>query len=382
MPYIEGSLRRWDPAHCILPLARKWEARDMATRPWASLYRGLDFAAYGIDADGIEELVEERFFDAFPWIEHLSMAGGKVRRKGIDLLGREDVLCKLVSLDLSGVRLHASTFGALMGHVDDAPLRTLRLSHCALRDEHAERLAASPALTELRELDLSGNTLGYDAALAILEAGVALEAVDLHGSAISPDAMRALVGRPGLLASMLEGDTLTLAGAGMSDYAMAALLTSDVIRSVRHLKVSDNAFTLETCRALARCDALSELVSLDVSGHPRFDGRGLRVLLESEALSKLETLTMMSCAIRSLGRGALEDGLPALRHLDVKNNGGDNLSMEALRQLIAWPGFARLRTLRLQRLGETGSERRDLLGSASRANRPLVIKGPFSDQIW
>jgi len=255
-------------------------------------------------AKRIERLVQ---CPALAHIRELDLCGNDLGNGGVNLLIRSPHLSGLESLDLSfngigdgSVRVlaRASTFPNLkIVHLNDN--RTIAC-------EAVRALAESAHLSDLRTLDLSGNSVGDDGVRSLVGSAELgrLNRVRLHANRIGDGGIEALahsdllarmfgcegnldlrdnaVGPPGAKAladssTMIAARTLDLGGNDIRDVGVRFLAESEFLEGVHTLLLRQNRIGDAGAKALAHSPLMAQLAHLDVSSN-RITPRGVELL--------------------------------------------------------------------------------------------------------
>ena len=271
-------------------------------------------------------------------VREIDLSGNELGNRGPNLLARSPHLVRLDALNLGFTELGDKGLQALAGSPVFSPLRYLqindngRLGVPGLRD-----LAESPHLTELIELDVSGNSLADVALRPIFESPLAqrLHKIALIGNRLGDAGTAAFAGSPvfmrmaerdGLIdlrrvemgpagakalansQAMLAVESLDLEGNMLGDAGLVALAGSAFFKNLRVLSLRENRISDDGVRALVRSPLMKNLRVLDLTGNlitqdsadrlheasVKFDWRGL---LQLKVDSQLRT--------RPLGIGPL-----------------------------------------------------------------------------
>lgn len=208
-----------------------------------------------------------------------------------------------------------------------ARVRRLRLLDAA---PHAEKLAASPLLARIAELDLCGSDLG--------RAGVAALAKSPHFNAL---------------------EALDLGFNGLDDAAVVALARSPAFPELTALALNDNErVTGDGLKALAESPFFAGLTSLDVSGN-EIGEVGALAVVSSAPMARLRTFRANGNRIGDAGATALARSALVGRMLaesPVLELRGNAIGPTGARALAACPHLARCAHLDLSDnyLGDAG----------------------------
>ena len=182
-----------------------------------------------------------------------------------------------------------------------------------LDDAGAIALARSPHLTQLRHLDLAGNSVGVEGVRALLDAGWPLEHLDLSGNAPLDEAVVHALAEAGSLAGLR---TLRLSGLQLRPATIEALARSKQLGSLESLRLTScqlgpsglkrflaalrlpkltalsleyNELGDEGALALAMAPVSTQLTSLEL-GYNHITQKGVAALADSAHLGNLERL--------------------------------------------------------------------------------------------
>ena len=233
-----------------------------------------------------------------------------------------------------------------------ARARRLRLLDAA---PHAEKLAASPLLERVAELDLCGSDLGRAGVTALAKSPhfKALEALDLGFNGLDDAAVVALARSPAFpeLTALALNDNERVTGDGLKALAVASSAPMARLRTFRAngnrigdagatalarsallgrmlaespvLELRGNAIGPEGARALAVCPHLARCTHLDLSDNYLGDA-GIAELLRSPHLGALRVLKLARNQLTDAGVSAARDLFDAhfdrLRALDLSHN--------------------------------------------------------------
>jgi hypothetical protein len=254
-------------------------------------------------------------------------------------------------LSVEGVRLHADEGDGASLHVDEGAgaavlalgprLRVLRLRRVVLGKQAGAVTRALGSLRSLTELDVSGTDVaGEDLARSLpsLRWLQTLRLARAPGGAPAPAALRALSALSELRVLDLRGNSRPTAAA--LDAALASSLGSPGLRSLRTLCLADSGVGVSVVAALP---ALRGLRELDLRAAHLWDGGGLALDAALRALTGLVRLDLAEVSgVATLGRcaavlGALSalSGLRALAVDGLLDGGGDAALAAALADALA-----------------------------------------------
>ncbi len=131
-----------------------------------------------------------------------------------------------------------------------------------LSSTEVENIVKSPLLKNIRELDLTGNTLGNKEAkiIALSEMAATLSSLNLSSNNIGTEGIQALA-------------------------------NSEKIQNITHLTLGGNNIDNEGVKALAESQYLSNVEILEISSG-RIDDNGAQLLAKSQTLGKLKTINI------------------------------------------------------------------------------------------
>jgi uncharacterized protein (TIGR02996 family) len=237
----------------------------LAYSPWLARLRSLDLKLGELGAIPMRRLGESPHATG---LERLALPFGGVVPAGVEALVDSPLFPRLTELDL-----HNTDYAAPVGPMFAAAVERVsvpcRLEKLSLRStrfgpQDVEPLASSPALSSLKELDLS--ECSYDRMLG--EAGY-----------------RALVQSPHLR----QLHTLRLAKTGPQLGGLRALLESPALKNLRELDLSSNNLGKKAAELLAAAPALGELRVLHLNSNDLGD-KAVEALASSPHLTRLVLL--------------------------------------------------------------------------------------------
>jgi uncharacterized protein (TIGR02996 family) len=185
-----------------------------------------------------------------------------VRAKGEDFLrGAEELLrlCPLEGACLTEAREHLPE---LLQRTHLANLTTLDLGGNKIGDEGAVALASSPHLAKLTSLDLNMNEIGDEGAVALASSRhlANLTTLGLYGNRIGAEGAKALAGS----SHLANLATLDLRGNDIGDEGTEALAGSPHPANLTWLNLGRNGIGDEGAKALAGSPHLAKLTSLEL----------------------------------------------------------------------------------------------------------------------
>jgi uncharacterized protein (TIGR02996 family) len=199
---------------------------------------------------------------------------------------------------------------------------------------HDMRLfASSPLLPRLHTLDLSSNPLGVGLA--------ALGGVDLSALRVLKLGIAGL-DRSSLVEAFLSNRTLSnltelcLSGDGLGN--QGAISLTEVLHrnpcafpNLTALSLAGHGIMAAGCRGLAPYLANCPLRSLDLSRN-NIGHNGVRALIESGALDRIETLNLSRCSLDDEAARVFVEGVIRLKRLDLCGNNFSTPVRDALRE--------------------------------------------------
>ena len=230
----------------------------------------------------LSQLDPERYEDQV--LEYLSMKAAQLPKPLRDLRSMDELTeatevlaWPCFSLDLSRTHFTSDELEALVQSPLLRAVHTLLLEGCGLGDEGVQVLASSPHLNGLERLDLSSN-------------------------GIEEDGVRALLGAPAQLPNL------------------------------RSLTLAENPLALKGAEALAQCEGLSRLESLNLNHCTLYRYEGMRALASSPHVRNLRKLELVGNDINDKGARALAKSphLGNLRFLDIRTTEIGAKGLEAL----------------------------------------------------
>ncbi len=244
--------------------------------------------------DRLIELVQAR---SLKHVRELDLVGNELGNRGPSLLARSPLLGRLDALDLGFTELDDRGLRVLAVSPAFGGLRSLRINdNSRIGAAGLRAIAESAYLTDLTDLDLSGNGLSEASIRPLLtgppgsrlvrlsiarnrlgDAGIALFAgssvlgrmlvadswLDLRHVELGPTGTRALAAAPGLAGA----SAIDLDGNAIGDAGLAALAESPHVRQLRTLKLRENRISDDGVRHLARSPLMATVVHLDLRGN-------------------------------------------------------------------------------------------------------------------
>jgi uncharacterized protein (TIGR02996 family) len=199
------------------------------------------------------------------------------------------------------VRLSDGLLDALAALPRLSSVVVLDLCHNHLGDHGVARLLASPHLTGLRHLILSGNEVQDEGAAALARSCLPrLTRLDLSNNRVGDEGARALAcsGQLGALSS------LVLWGNDVGDEGAAALAGAPRRAGLRHLDLGSNRLGDDGLERLASSPHLAGLERLELSGN-RIGAAGYAALAAPGRLPRLGALVLGYREVEEASRAAL-----------------------------------------------------------------------------
>lgn len=304
-----------------------WQFRaehfDAAVQP--PLPPGVRWAPFGFERGIVTRLLVERV-DVF--LRHASAIFARAPITSLEIHTRDVSLTRVLQRpELARIRALKITLGRVserdIAALDDCPhlarLEKLAFVHRALDARGLHVLARSSILRRVRKLVLRSDFL------------------EEHGRPLV-DAFRDAPELPNVRALNLE--TNALPGAALADVLRP-------FTGVRELLLSDNPLSVEGAAVVASRPRLESVELSTTDARPE----GVRALVDSEGLRTVRALRLRDNALGLEAATAIaeKDAWPALEFLDL----GDNeLTDDALTMLFASPLFARLARADVRHQGE------------------------------
>jgi uncharacterized protein (TIGR02996 family) len=229
-------------------------------------------------------------------VRELDLVGNDLGRRGPDWLDASPYLGGLEAIDLGFTELTDRGLVVLSRSPTLGRLRTLHVNdNPGLRPAGLRALAESPHLTDLIELDVSGNALTDDALRPIMAGppGRRLRLIVLHGNRLGDtgtvefvhalvygrmaatgtlDLRRVEMGPAGARAiaespSLADVETLVLDQNSVGDAGLTAIAGSPHAKRLKVLSLRENRISDDGTRALARSPVMETLRVLDLTGN-------------------------------------------------------------------------------------------------------------------
>lgn len=172
------------------------------------------------------------------------------------------------------------------------------LTHLAVRgnldDTAVARLVEAPWVAQLESLNVGGNKVGPNGAVALAQSPnlTRLRSLALHSNKLEDAGAGAFAGDT----TLGRCQSLYLTANKVSDKGVRALAENRALRSLRTLVLGRNPIGDEGAHALAESRALVALRKLDLHGTDVSD-EGARALAGSSSLVSLESVDLRGCAL-------------------------------------------------------------------------------------
>ncbi len=297
-----------------------WTAHLTGLAVTVDFRRGIPDSAY-VDAAIFLEHGEELF-------KRLRVRRLRLRDPGPSMakLAASPLLAKVRELDLCSVELGNAGLAALVRSTHLKHLDALDLGFNGIDDAGMETLARSVNLPELTALAINDNDrITSDGLRAFADSPffAGLTALDVSGNDIGEHGIHAVIASR----SMARLRAFRVNGNPIGDSGIAALTGSPLIarmlKSNSTLELRANAIGPTGATALAACPALAACTALDLTGNDLRDA-GVAALLRSPHLGKLKTLKLARNQLTDSGVNAARDLFDALfdrvRVLDLSGN--------------------------------------------------------------
>jgi uncharacterized protein (TIGR02996 family) len=211
-----------------------------------------------------------------------------------------------------------------------APLWSFRIELAA---KVWPRVASSPSLERIDQLDLGNNRLDEAAAVLLLGCKqlVNVSKLGLGLSQFTPAALTALANNN----TLVHLKELVFCGNDLTDETFAPLASSPRLATVQTLGLPQNELTAVSMRALAQSPYTTRLRSLDMSSNPLGD-EGIRELCQSSLRLRDLNLHLVGMTDASSECLAKWPGLQSLRYLTF---GTPELSVVTAKAFAASPHF-------------------------------------------
>lgn len=324
---------------------------------------------FGLDPAISPPQLERLFKLPLPRLRTLELEGLDLGQPGAERLAA--MPWKLERLTLSAAKLGVKGTVILAGSKALTSVRVLGLSRNTMGPVGAAALATSPHLKQLVSLDLSSTASGARALVPFFESlalpslkALGLASCGLLGRAMEPlgaaktkalgqltelDLTDNLMGDEGLIALsrstvLTQVRLLRLAGNALEGPGLAALGQSALLARVEELSLEHNEFQDAGAKALAASKRVAALKVLSL-GHNRLGARGLEALLNNPALAGLEQVREgLNDTGSELARCFMASRLPRLLTLVL----GPETTTDALKEVLASQHLATLELLSLQ----------------------------------
>ncbi len=271
---------------------------------------------------------------------------------GTEAVAGCDLLRRLRGLDLANSALFDDPVATLVASPHLTGLTSLNLSGTAAAAGTLQALVKVAPLANLKVLNLCATLVGHHLTILIgAELPFRLEDLDLGGAYLNVNTLRKLTGWPGLAALR----RLSLSNALLRVPGTQQLAASPHLGNLRCLEVANCSIGVAGMQALAAAPTLAGLTALDVSGN-NLGVNGLPALIASPHLTGLTHLSLANTGMNSRGMALLASwpGLGRLRELNLR---GNELTDADLALLAASPYLGKLTSLDLanNQLGNDGA---------------------------
>lgn len=266
----------------------------------------------------------------------------RLRVRRLRLLDAAPLLPKLASspllagvreLDLCGAELGNAGLAVLAKSPHLRHLEALDLGFNAIDDAGVEALARSYMLPNLTRLALNDNDrITGDGLRALADSPhfAGLTALDVSGNDVGEGGVRAVVASRSMARLRSFRVNHNLIGDGGAAALAGSALLARALKDGHALELRGNVIGPAGAAALAACPALAACTALDLSDNYLGDA-GLAALLRSPHLGKLKTLRLARNQIGDAGASANRDRLGALlEHLAALDLSGNRLTRVGL----------------------------------------------------
>jgi uncharacterized protein (TIGR02996 family) len=315
---------------------------ELAACPYLGRLESLAFRGYFLRDRQLRELLDSPHLDR---LTALDLNGHGIETVGVRALAQSALLPRLRSLDLGNNRaVGDQAVRTLAATPGSAGLRSLNLANTNLTARGVNDLLGSPALVELRELDVSAPRtralLGFTERITGPTVLPNLTSLGIGHRFFGPEDLRRLLagrGAQGFVRLNLSDCSL--------DAAAAEVIAASSGGRLAVLDLSRNRIGPEGLQTLAEAPGLASLTELRVrENHVR--DTGAKAAATSPHLTRLKVLDLASNEIGGPGLRALAESpnVAGLRELDLSSN---YVGMAGVEALAGSPHLSRLRTLKL-----------------------------------
>lgn len=373
LAYAKENLRSWSPYTTSLSM-QCHEPERVASVPWLPIIGGVTLD--GFASHPVGQVVEQ--LTHLPPLAHLGIVGLSIRQKEFIEAIEAGLFDGLRSIEIRNCPLRTQTFEPLIQLLAEreglADLEELRFTNCNIKAAHIELLCNSSLPGRLRVLGLGRNTsvksAGAKALLRSITKFERLERLLLEETGLNNAAAKLLASAtfPQTLVHIgLSGNEIKAAGLKALAKAKRSRMLAD--RSGEQLlDTSSFAFDEAAVRACAK-DGMFEDITRWRMGGWHSELPSLDVVREDAEFEKLRELNFRDLyvedqeafvafveSLESLDKLYFvphEDETmirllkaPALRHTRELNLGfGDAHGVEALSELLDWPGLGQVKVL-------------------------------------
>ena len=301
------------------------------TAPVKGLVAGVEFRRGHLDAVSVdaEQFLRdgEELFRRLP-IRKIRLLNGS---RSLARIAASPLLDSICELDLASTELGNGGLNILLRSPHLRTIESLDLGFNGLDDRGAALLAETTSLPALKILSLSDNRIGGEGVRRLTESAwfPQIQWLDLTANSVSDVGIIALAAR-----SPIELSTLRLTLNPIGDDGVASLLGSALIVHLLHreprLDFRRMELTSQTCSIIAGSQKLAEITHLDLSGN-EIDSSGMKSLAGA-TLPKLRRLSLRGNRIDDEGGIALARSplMKSLTHLDLANNKLTQLAADEL----------------------------------------------------
>lgn len=275
----------------------------------------------------------------FAGLTNLGLHGNDLPDRAVEMIARSTILSRLTDLDISANRTTSAALQALADSPLADRLTSLELRQYAWRDSALGRRAADllARFRGLKSVDLRGQRIGDDGAAVLARSPLlsSLRTLRLSENALSLQGVTEL-----LSSAHLTGLEVLVLSDNSPGGEWVHVFANVGPRPLRGLWLERTQLDARAASILATTPALAELRDLSLSGNPIGD-EGAFALAWSTMLPRLRKLKLGSCEIGDEGATALADS-SELSRLEVPGGlavAGNRYGPKAARRLIERFGY-------------------------------------------
>lgn len=283
---------------------------------------------------------------ALPHLEQvgtLDMHSARVSLETLKALANSSTLKNLKQLNVSSNSLGKDGATVLASSSGLPQLADLDLSSCSLDDAAVSALASWKRLAKLTRLNLGYNSFTREGLRDLFAPGqlTELKELILNGNELGPEGA-------GVLASATQLQNLAeldLESTGLGRPGLQTLANASQFASVKVLNLSSNEIDAEGLKSVLNSPLFSKVEALTLSDNPLGDA-GLEALSRWPGLSHVKTLVIRSSSVTAVGIRALASSphVSALEELDLS---GSAAGVNGARAIVASETLTKLKSLKL-----------------------------------